>query len=79
VDCRIGVLTRLVELMFIELLRRYLEELPSGQTGWLAGVRDEVVGRALALLHGRPAHDWTVDELAREANSSRTSLAKQFI
>jgi cupin len=39
-----GVLTRLAELMFIEVLRRYLDGLPPGQSGWLAGVRDEVVG-----------------------------------
>jgi len=73
-----GVLTRLAELMFIELLRRYLEELPEGQTGWLAGLRDEVVGRVLALVHARPCHPWTLDELAREAASSRSSLAKRF-
>jgi AraC-like DNA-binding protein len=73
-----GVLTRLAELMFIELLRRYLEELPTGQTGWLAGLRDDVVGRALALLHGRPGQDWTLEELARQVNSSRTNLAKRF-
>ncbi|HEV2085312.1 MAG TPA: AraC family transcriptional regulator, partial [Gemmatimonadales bacterium] len=73
-----SVLTRLAELMFIELLRRYLEELPPGQTGWLAGLRDEVVGRALEMLHTRPGHPWTLEELAREANSSRSSLAKRF-
>ena len=73
-----GVLTRLAELMFIELLRRYLEELPQGQTGWLAGLRDEAVGRVLALVHDRPGHSWTLEELAREANSSRTTLAKRF-
>jgi AraC-like DNA-binding protein len=73
-----GVLTRLAELMFIELLRRYLEDLPEGQTGWLAGLRDEVVGRVLALVHARPCHPWTLDELAREAASSRSSLAKRF-
>jgi AraC-like DNA-binding protein len=73
-----GVLTRLAELMFIELLRRFLEELPAGQTGWLAGLRDEVVGRVLALLHGRPGHSWTLEELAREAVSSRSNLAKRF-
>lgn len=72
------VLTRLAELMFIEVLRRYLDDLPPGQTGWLAGLRDETVGRVLALLHGRPGQAWTLDELAREANSSRTSLAKRF-
>ena len=59
-------------------LRRYLEELPPGQTGWLAGLRDEVVGRVLALLHARPGHPWTLDELAREAASSRSNVAKRF-
>lgn len=73
-----GALTRLAELMFIEVLRRYLEELPSGQTGWLAGLRDELVGCALALLHGRPGHPWTLTELARASSSSRTILAKRF-
>jgi AraC-like DNA-binding protein len=72
------VITRLAELMFIEALRRYLEELPAGQTGWLAGLRDEVVGRALALLHARPAHPWTLAELARESASSRSRLAERF-
>jgi len=73
------VLTRLAELMFIEVLRRYLDELPPGQTGWLAGLRDEVVGRALTLLHGQPGHPWTLADLAREAASSRSSLAKRFM
>ena len=72
------VLTRLAELMFIEVLRRYLDDLPPGQTGWLAGLRDEVVGRALALLHSRPAYAWTLADLARETASSRTSLSKRF-
>jgi AraC-like DNA-binding protein len=74
-DC---VLTRLAEVMFIEVLRRYLDELPPGQTGWLAGLRDEVVGRVLALLHGRPGHSWTLAALAREAASSRSNVAKRF-
>jgi AraC-like DNA-binding protein len=73
-----GVLTRLAELMFVELLRGYLQDLPAGQTGWLAGLRDQVVGRALAVMHARPGHAWTLEELAREAQASRTSLAKRF-
>jgi AraC-like DNA-binding protein len=72
------VLTRMAELMFIELLRRYLEELPPGRTGWLAGLRDETVGRALALLHAKPAHPWTLADLAREVASSRSNLARRF-
>ncbi len=73
-----GVLTRLAELMFIDLLRRYMAELPAGQTGWLAGLRDEVVGRVLAEIHAQPSHPWTLEELARRANSSRTNVAKRF-
>jgi AraC-like DNA-binding protein len=73
-----SLLTRLAELMFIEVMRRYLEEQQSGQTGWLAGLRDDVVGRVLGLLHARPAYPWTLDELARQAASSRTNVAKRF-
>ncbi|HXY31157.1 MAG TPA: AraC family transcriptional regulator [Gemmatimonadaceae bacterium] len=73
-----SVLTRLAELMFIEVLRRYLESLPQGQTGWLAGLRDDAVGRALSLLHGRPGHSWTLENLAREVAASRSVLAKRF-
>jgi AraC-like DNA-binding protein len=73
-----SVLTRLGELMFIEVLRRYLEDLPPGHTGWLAGLRDDVVGRVLRLFHDRPGHAWTLEELARESVSSRSNVAKQF-
>lgn len=73
-----SVLTRLAELMFIDVLRRYLEDLPPGQTGWLAGLHDEVVGRVLTLLHGCPGHPWTLPDLAREAASSRSNVAKRF-
>ena len=72
------VLTKLAELMFVELLRRYLDDLPAGQTGWLAGLRDEVVARVLALVHARPGHPWTLADLAREAAASRTNLTKRF-
>src|SRR5579871_3709323 len=45
------VLAKLSELLFVEAVRRYAEALPQGQTGWLAGLRDPHVARALALLH----------------------------
>lgn len=73
-----SVMTRLAEVMFVQLLRVYLETLPPGQIGWLAGLRDEVVGRALALLHERTAHSWSLAELARETSSSRTNLVQRF-
>lgn len=73
-----SVLARLSELMFVEVVRRHIESLPYGQRGWLAGLRDPFVGRALALLHDRPAHPWTLEELARETGLCRSALAERF-
>lgn len=73
-----SMLAKLSELLFVEAMRRHAESLPPGGTGWLAGVRDPHVGRALALLHGDPARDWTVEELARGAAMSRSALAERF-
>jgi AraC-like DNA-binding protein len=69
---------RLSELMFVEVVRRHLETLAEGESGWLAGLRDPGVGRVLALVHGRPAHPWTLAELAHEAGMSRSALAQRF-
>ena len=72
------VLARASELMFVEVVRRYLASLPPEQTGWLAGLRDAFVGRALAAMHDRPAEPWTVESLAKEAALSRSALAERF-
>jgi len=73
-----SVLAKLSELMFIEVVRRYLEALPAGQAGWLAGLRDPSVGKALSLLHGHPAQPWTLEALARDVGVSRSVLAERF-
>lgn len=70
---------RLAEILFVEAIRAYIEAQPIWQTGWLAGLRDPVVGKCIALLHERPANDWTVASLARAANVSRTVLAERFV
>jgi AraC family transcriptional regulator, alkane utilization regulator len=75
--CR-AMLARLTELLYVEVLRRYAHHLPVGQTGWLAGLNDPQVGRALRLLHHDPAQPWTVETLARAAGVSRSSLALRF-
>jgi AraC-like DNA-binding protein len=72
------VLMKLSELMFIDVLRRYVESLPPQDTGWLAGLRDPSVGKALTLIHDKPAHDWTVETLAQQSGVSRTVLAERF-
>jgi AraC family transcriptional regulator, alkane utilization regulator len=72
------MLGRMMELMFVEVLRRHVSRLPAGSTGWLAALNDAIVGRALTLVHADPARKWTADDLAREAGSSRTVLAERF-
>jgi AraC-like DNA-binding protein len=72
------VVLRLSEVLFVEVVRRYLDALPSGHTGWLAGLRDPIVGHALALLHERPVHAWTLERLARDVGISRSTLADRF-
>jgi AraC-like DNA-binding protein len=73
-----SVLAKLSELMFIEVVRRHLETLPPEQSGWLAGLRDPFVGKALSAMHGEPAQDWTIEELAKQVGLSRSVLAERF-
>ena len=74
-----AVLERLAEMMFVDAARRYLDNLPADATGWLAGLRDRFVGKALELMHERPDQGWTVDDLAREVGLSRSALHERFM
>ncbi|HET8553842.1 MAG TPA: AraC family transcriptional regulator [Rhodanobacteraceae bacterium] len=69
---------RLAELLFTEALRTYMQVLPADATGWLAGLRDPLVGRSLRALHADPCRRWTVEELAHVVASSRSCLATRF-
>jgi AraC-like DNA-binding protein len=69
---------RLSELIFVEVMRLYLESLPAHKTGWLASLRDPSIGRAVALLHEHPAYPWTLNELASRVGMSRAALAARF-
>ncbi|MDQ2871039.1 MAG: AraC family transcriptional regulator [Acidobacteriota bacterium] len=73
-----NVLERLSELLFVEAIRRYVDTLPENQTGWLAGLRDPIIGEALSALHADPAEAWTVERLARSVGVSRSVLAERF-
>lgn len=80
-DARPGsrsVLLRIAELMFVEVLRSYMTTAADAGANWLGGLRDPVVGRALAQLHAEPARAWTLAELARQAGASRSVLAERF-
>jgi len=73
-----AMLAKLSEALFVDTLRRYVIGLPDQQTGWLAGTRDPVVGKSLALLHSRVAHPWTIADLADEVGISRSALVERF-
>jgi AraC-like DNA-binding protein len=73
-----NVLARLSELMFVETIRRYITTLAPAETGWLAGLREPVVGQALAALHAEPTKEWTVEALGRLVGLSRSVLAERF-
>jgi len=73
-----GVLAKLAEVLFIEVLRLHMNQQTETNTGWLAGVRDRIVGAALNSMHKNPARAWTLQELARTAGTSRSVLAERF-
>jgi len=74
-----AVLERLSEMIFVDAARRYLDDMPDDATGWLAGLRDRYVGKALELLHAQPDRAWTVDDLGREVGLSRSALHERFV
>lgn len=72
------ILSKLSELLFLEAVRQYIDDLPGHSSGWLSGLRDRHIGMALGLMHGRPAERWTIDALAREVGLSRSAFAERF-
>ena len=75
----LATLSKLAELLFIEIVRRHVESTAQEATGWVAGLNDRYVGRALALMHGKPGDEWTVEKLARQVGLSRSALADRFV
>jgi AraC-like DNA-binding protein len=72
------IMSKMSELLFVEAVRRYLRAMPEERTGFLAGLRDAAVGKALALMHSQVAREWTVDELAQAVSMSRSVFAERF-
>ena len=75
---REAMLAKLAELMFVEALRAHLESLPPDARGWVAGLRDPQVGRALQVIHGHPCEVWNLGALARAVSMSRSLFAERF-
>ncbi len=72
------VITRLADILVIQAIRSWLESAPEAQQGWLAALRDQQVGRALAAIHRAPDQEWTVASLAKEVGMSRSAFSARF-
>lgn len=72
------VIVRLVELIFVQIVRAWLEAQPEGQAGWLGGLRDKSIRKALRLIHQQPEQPWTVQSLAKAVGMSRSSFSARF-
>jgi len=72
------MLAKLAEVMFVEVVRKYIAGLPKESRGWLSALRDQHIGRAIRAIHGQPAKQWTLEALAREVGLSRSVFAERF-
>ncbi len=72
------VITHLADILIIQAIRSWIDSAPEAERGWLAALRDDQVGRALAALHREPEKDWTVALLAKEVSMSRSGFSARF-
>lgn len=72
------VVTRLADILVIQVIRSWITNDPAAQTGWLAALQDRQVGRAIALIHRDPARAWALESLAGEVAMSRSAFAARF-
>jgi len=72
------VISRLADVLFIQIVRGYLASLPAGSSGWLGALGDRQIGSALGFIHQNPELDWTVQSLAAKVAMSRSAFASRF-
>lgn len=70
-----AVLSRMTEVLFVEVLRSWIESLRPGEGGWLAAIGDPLIGKALHLIHERPDQPWTIRDLGRRVGLDRSAFA----
>lgn len=70
--------TRLVELLFVQVIRAWFQEQPDDEAGWMGALRDGPIRHALKLVHRYPADPWTVESLGKAVGMSRSNLSARF-
>jgi AraC-like DNA-binding protein len=73
------IVSRLLDVLFVQILRAWVEQQPRGHSGWLGALRDTTIARALSLLHADLSRAWQVEELAKKLGTSRPVLARRFV
>ena len=72
------IVNRLIDVLFIHVVRAWVTEHESHVASWLGALRDPIVARALTVMHSAPAMPWTIERLAREVSLSRATLTRRF-
>ncbi|MFC0401745.1 AraC family transcriptional regulator [Paraburkholderia rhizosphaerae] len=71
------MVSRLIDLLVIRTLRMWVSK-QGNRAGWLSGLSDERIGRALNAMHMEPSRAWTVESLAETASMSRSIFSDRF-
>jgi AraC-like DNA-binding protein len=75
---QLAVLSRMTEVLFVEVLRSWIKSLGPGEGGWLGAIADRYIGRALQVIHENPGHPWTLAELGRHVGLGRSAFSARF-
>jgi len=71
-------LSRLTEVLFVEVLRSWIKSLGPGEGGWLGAMADPHIGPALQLIHERADRPWTLDDLGHRVGLGRSAFSARF-
>jgi AraC-like DNA-binding protein len=72
------IISRLMDILFIMVVRYWIDHHAASEKGWLSALRDPQIASALGDIHRQPEHTWTVEKLAAGAHLSRSAFAARF-
>jgi AraC-like DNA-binding protein len=75
---QLAVLSRMTEVLFVEVLRSWIKSLGPGEGGWLGAIADRSIGKAIQLIHEHPERQWTLGALGRHVGLGRSAFAARF-
>ncbi|NOX32690.1 MAG: AraC family transcriptional regulator [Deltaproteobacteria bacterium] len=72
------VITRLADILFIQIIRQYIDNPVNNRRGWLAGLKDPQIGSALEYIHLNPEKPWNLNSLSGTVGMSHASFSAKF-